>query len=229
MRYSEIIKNTVRKLRAKGISLRQIAKKTDVPVTTIRLWTKDIKLSIKQADDLKIKVQLALQTGRIRSQKIQKELKNIKEKELLEKGILEIGKLSIKEQFIAGVALYWAEGFKNIHEHRLGFCNSDPNMIRFYVHWLEKCIGIKKEELVMRLTLNKIYKDKTEEIEKYWANKIGISLNQFTKPFYQESKWKRQYNTNNYHGVLRIHVKESLDCLLKMKGWIEGIKSNLPG
>ena len=50
-------------------------------------------------------------------------------------------------------------------------------------------------------------------------------MNRFTKTFYQNTAWKKQYNTDNYHGVLRIHVKDSLNCLLTMRGWIQGMKS----
>jgi hypothetical protein len=58
--------------------------------------------------------------------------------------------------------------FKNKHEHRLGFCNSDPDMIKFYLYWLNNSLGIKKENLVARLTLNVSYQNQVKEIEQYW-------------------------------------------------------------
>jgi hypothetical protein len=125
---------------------------------------------------------------------------------------------------MAGIALYWGEGFKNKHEHRLGFCNSDPEMIKFYIKWLEKSFSVKKDSIIARLTLNESYKEKTEKIENYWGKVTGISKSQFTKTFYQKTKWKKQYKENNYHGVLRIHVKDSLDLLLLMRGFIERMK-----
>jgi hypothetical protein len=224
MRYSQIIKDKVRHLRKRGFSLGQIFKETAVPRTTIRTWIKDIVLSEDQELSLRIRIQKALQKGRIRFQKLQKNKKLKNEKSLMESGINEIGELNPRDFLIAGASLYWAEGFKNKHEHRLGFCNSDPDMVRFYIHWLEKYLGINKDRLVARLTLNYLYKDKINEMQDFWAQTIGIPLSQFTKPFFQTSKWKKQYNTINYHGVLRIHIKESLDLLLKMKGWIKGLK-----
>jgi len=224
VQYSQDIKNKVRHLRQKGFSLGQIFQNTGVPRTTIRTWIRDIILSKNQALVLKNRVQKSLQKGRVRFQTVQKEKRQKNEKELLEIGLKEIGKLSPRDFLIAGVSLYWAEGFKNRHEHRLGFCNSDPAMIKFYIYWLEKYLGVDKSQLVARLTLNCLYEDKINEIQGFWARTIGIPLDQFTKPFFQTSKWKKQYNTVNYHGVLRIHVRESLDRLLKMKGWIEGLK-----
>jgi hypothetical protein len=224
VRYNQKIKEKVRHLRQKGFSLGQILKDTNVPRTTIRTWIKDIVLSKDQELALKNRVQNALQNGRIKSQAINKHKRLRNEERLMKIGINEIGKLSSRDFLIAGASLYWGEGFKNIHEHRLGFCNSDPYMIRFYIHWLERYLGISKSQLVVRLTLNYLYKDKINDMQSYWAKMTGISLSQFNKPFFQTSKWKKQYNRGNYHGVLRIHVKESLNRLLKMRGWIEGLK-----
>lgn len=227
--YSQDIKNKIRLMRLAGLSLGQIQKKVNIPKTTIYLWVSKVDISSGQREAIRQNALKALQDGRVRAQKNRKEKAQLKEKEFVEKGINKIGELSYKELFIAGIALYWGEGFKNVHERRLGFCNSDPNMLRFYVHWLEKCIGINRRELVARLTLNRAYREKTKEIEKYWSDIIGIPLNQFTKPFYQNSLWKKHFNDSNYHGVLRIHVKNSLEHLLEMKGWLEGLKLSLPG
>ena len=226
MRYQAEIKESVRRLRRKGYSLHQIKENTSVPITTIRTWIQDIALSDEQKEQLTRKIQNALQKGRIKAQSLFRAQRMRKEKELKEKGEKEINSLTINEFFIAGIALYWAEGFKNKHEHRLGFCNSDPEMISFYIEWLEKTLGINREDLILRLTLNVFYKERTKEIESYWSKVLRISLGQFTKPFYQNTAWRKQYkNKGEYHGVLRIHVKDSLNHLLKMRGWIEGIKS----
>ncbi|MDO8621064.1 MAG: hypothetical protein Q7R31_02175 [Candidatus Levybacteria bacterium] len=227
MVHAKAVKDRVRKLREKGFSLNQIFQEAKVPKTTIRTWITDIVLSKEHRDVLRTRTQNALQKGRIKFQRSKKEERLTKERVFFETSRLEVGKLSKRELFLSGIALYWAEGFKNKHEHRLGFCNSDPSMIRFYIHWLQQCIGLKKNQLVVRLTLNQLYESKTNEIQSYWSKTLGIPSSQFTKPFYQNSKWKKQYNIDNYHGVLRVHVKESLDYLLKMKGWIEGLRLNV--
>lgn len=226
---NKLVKEKVRTLRLKGLSFGQIQLETGLSKSTISLWTKDIVLSPEQRTALINRAQKALQEGRLKAQTAVKAKKVKQEKFFLEKGVNEVGELTSREIFLSGIALYWAEGFKNKHEHRLGFCNSDPAMVRFYVNWLEKSLGLSKKDLVARLTLNKSYEYKAEEIEGYWSKAIGIPLSQFTKPFYQNSVWKKQYNNNNYYGVLRIHVKNSLSFLLKMRGWIEGLKLNMPG
>lgn len=224
MRYGQDIKDRVRLLRRKGNSLLEISLQTKVPITTICTWISDIKLSIAQHERLRAKTQSALQAGRVQMQQKNREARIALSDALLQEGRKEIGALNARELFLIGAALYWAEGFKTLHERRLGFCNSDPTMIKFYLNWLEKTLGVKKKDVVMRLTLNMSYKEKTYEIQEYWATLLGFSLKQFTKPFYQQTQWKKQYNTNNYHGVLRVHVNSSLNHLLKMRGWIEGLR-----
>ena len=225
MRYRKSIKEKVRKLRTSGLGLNQISKTASVPKSTIRLWISDIKLSPEQKLKLKNKALVALQKGRLTAQKINLQKRINKEESLLAKGTADIGKLSKKELFVAGVALYWAEGFKNKHEKRLGFCNSDPEMILFYLKWLKQ-LGIDINNITARVSLNASFKDQELSICKYWSRLTHIPLNQFTKTFYQQTAWKKQYQNNgNYHGVLRIHVKESLEQLLIMKGWILGLKT----
>ncbi|HXS14754.1 MAG TPA: hypothetical protein VN711_01385 [Candidatus Saccharimonadales bacterium] len=235
MRHPSSIKKQVRELRSKGYSLNQIYDETNIPKTTIRLWIRDILLSKEQREILQNRTQRALQRGRIHAQALKKRMKEVREENHFHKGLGDIKRLSQRELLVAGIALYWGEGFKNGHEHRLGFCNSDPDMMQFYILWLERSLGITKNDLIARLTLNSSYKVKTKEIEEYWANITKIPLSQFTKPFYQHSQWKKQYKTDKYHGVLRIHVKNSLDYLWQMRGWIEGMKhvkisnTDLPG
>lgn len=227
MLHAQSIKDHVRELRRGGLSLNQISEKTLIPRTTICTWITDIKLTEKQSSNLRDRVLKALQIGRIKAQEINRNEKARREEELLLKGTREVKRLSQRELFLIGIALYWAEGFKNKHEHRLGFCNSDPTMIKFYIKWLEKCLQVKKNNIVLRVTLNEAYKDKINEFQTYWSETTGVPLQQFTKPFYQSAKWKRTYNSGTYHGVLRIHVKDSLDHLLKMRGWIEGLRANV--
>ncbi len=229
MRHTEATRKKVHQMRLRGMSLDQICIETKVPRTTVMSWIANLTLSNEQILALKKRTLDALQEGRIRTQGLKKKERLEKEYDLLLKGEKEIGQLGKREIFIAGIALYWAEGFKNKHEHRLGFCNSDPNMVRFYLHWLEKVLGVKKDDMIARLTLNASYKEKAGDIEKYWSELTGIPSRQFTKAFYQNTKWKKQFDNENYFGVLRIHVKNSLEYLMKMRGWIQGLKANLPG
>jgi hypothetical protein len=220
MGYRKILKEKVVHLRHSGFTLNAIVKQTSLPKTTVYDWIKAIPLSEVQRNSIKKRTLDALQAGRIRVQDENK----LKLKKIEEDGRQEIGILTKRELLIAGTALYWAEGFKNKHEHRLGFCNSDPDMIRFYLRWLKDCLNVNKEDISFRVTINTSYKERIDEIEQYWSQVCVVSLEQFTKPFYQTTIWKKMYVDSNYYGVLRIHVKKSLKYLHYMRGLIQGLK-----
>jgi transposase len=53
----------------------------------------------------------------------------------------EIGILTARELFVAGVGLYWAEGAKDkpySRRENVTFVNSDPGVIRLYLAWLHR-------------------------------------------------------------------------------------------
>lgn len=224
MRYQTSTKEEVLTLRKKGLSLLEISGQTKIPLATIALWTKDISLSQEQKNYLYKRGQVALQNGRRESQLIKQKKQAVILQNEYQKGLRQIQELTNKDYFYAGIALYWGEGFKNKYEHRLGFCNSDVGMLLFYIRWLEKYCMITKDRLVLRLSINNSYKKRDKEIKQYWSEALGISLEQFTKTFYQQTKWKKEYSNSDYYGVVRIHVKDSLLLLWKMKGWLEGLK-----
>lgn len=167
-----------------------------------------------------------LQTGRQRYQQKRTELVKEKEKRLIQEGIDEVGSLSKRDLFLSGIALYWAEGFKHPKESRLGFATSDPAMAKFYVLWIQRCLKTPKASLALRVTVNISHQHRIHHIERYWSDALSIPKTQFTRPFFQRTKWKKRFdNERTYAGVIRIHVSKSLDVLRKMRGWIEGIKS----
>jgi len=167
-----------------------------------------------------------LQAGRKQYQQKRTALVRQKTKLLLESGTRDIGRLSKRELFLAGVILYWAEGFKHPKESGLGLATSDPAMAKFYMHWLKNCLGVSSDSLRFRVTANISHKYRISDIQDFWGDYLAVSRESFTKPFFQRIVQKKHFaNHQNYHGVIRIHVSKSLDMLRKMRGWLEGIKN----
>jgi len=165
-----------------------------------------------------------LQAGRKRYQTKRTKERVRWEKKLFKEGFGEIKKLNKRELFLCGVMLYWAEGFKHKDESGLGLATSDPRMAKFYLKWLEKCLGIGKDQLILKVTANESHQYRIDRIESFWSKELKVSKSNFRKPFYQKTKWKKNYkNKNEYYGVIRIRVRRSLDMLRKMRGWLEGI------
>ncbi len=222
------LKFKARQLRAEGESIKVIAKKLSVSSGSVSLWCKNVKLSPAQIKELERRAHDPKYGKRLQNSLRQQKIRIEKTKKLFRKGIQEVGSLTKRELFIAGIALYWAEGFKS--DSQAGFCNSDPNMVQFFIDWLKKCFNYKNEDLRLRVGLNEGFRNQTKFIENFWSRRTGISKEQFQKPFYQKVKWQKRYeHPENYHGVLRIRVRKSTDFLRKIRGFIEGLNLNLAG
>jgi hypothetical protein len=101
-------------------------------------------------------------------------------------------------------------------------------MIKLFIKWLTKFLNVSKQELTFCVTANAAHADRINEIEAYWAKIAGVTRKQFTKPFFQQVKWEKQYERpNEYYGVLRVRVIKSLDILREVNGFIEGLKKNV--
>ncbi len=212
-----------RQLRKMGMGIKTIASQLHVSSSTVSLWCRDIPLTSAQIRELEKRAHDPYYGRRLSYVLKQQKIRREKIQRFLEEGKRETQRISKKELFFAGVALYWAEGFKK--DNQVGFANSDPTMINFFITWLQVCCDISKNRLRMRLGVNEQYKEKIDQIELFWSHALEISRNQFQKAFIQKVQWKKLYDhPEDYHGVLRIRVSKSTDLLRKIHGWIEGLR-----
>ena len=215
-----------RRLRKTGKSIKKIAKQLGVSVGSISSWCRDIELSPSQKKVLDANARTPYYAGRGVYLKKLKAKTDSKIKKLQRVGIKKIGKLSKRELFLTGAALYWAEGFKKDTQAGLG--SLDPEMIKYFVGWLKNCFGYQTNDLIFRVTVNIGHKVRIGEIEEYWSKLLSVPLDQFQKPFFQNVKWKKTYEKpSEYHGVLRIKVRKSIDFLREINGFIKGLKLNI--
>lgn len=212
-----------RKLRKKGVSIKDIARKLQVSTSSVSLWCRDVILTSDQIREFERRARDPNYGRRLQYALSQQKKREEKTRRLLNEGIKEIGLLSKRELFLVGVALYWAEGFKK--DSRVGFASLDPEMIKLFITWLTRCCGFSTSDLTLSVTANISHEHRIGAIQKYWSEVTGVPLQSFNKPFFQKVKWKKKYDKpEEYYGVLRIRVKKSKDFLRKIDGWIEGIK-----
>jgi transcriptional regulator with XRE-family HTH domain len=218
-----IEKAKARKLRKKGQSIKEISKKLSVSVSSVSNWCRDIELTNDQLRKLKDNARNPYYGKRLDYIKKQKQIKNEKINRLLKEGIKDISIATRRELFLVGVALYWAEGFKK--DSQAGFASSDPAMMKIFLLWLFKCCNYHVKDLSFRVTLNISHRYRVEKVQKYWCDVLNVSSDNFQKPYFQKTKWKKVYeNPDDYYGVLRVKVRKSTDFLRKIHGWIEGLK-----
>ncbi|KKT40850.1 MAG: hypothetical protein UW30_C0017G0020 [Candidatus Giovannonibacteria bacterium GW2011_GWA2_44_13b] len=149
-------------------------------------------------------------------------------KQLFSQGAKEIRRLSPREAFLIGIALYWAEGYRKGNDE-FGFTNSDPKMIKFIVNWLQNSCAVSADRIRLRICINNVHKNRLKLIQKFWFDITKMPANQFSRPTLINIKNKKAYkNHNEYFGTLRIKISKGTNFRRKLLGWIEGIAKNSP-
>ena len=163
-----------------------------------RLYLKD-KLSMKQIAE-KFKVGIDAVVYFMRKYRI-------KRRSLLEASAITFKnkKLSFHEQNklsfnqgklkIAGLVLYWGEGYKTTKSKGIDFANSDPEMVSIFIKFLRNLYRV--DEKRFRVLLYCYANQDVKSLIKFWSKLTSISKKQFTKPYvrkdFREGARKMKY------------------------------------
>ena len=88
---------------------------------------------------------------------------------------------------IIGVILWWTEGTKsrkdkrwtNTWNYTVDLTNTNPDIIKLFLEFLRKDIGIHEPRLKLQLQIHE--GDNQEDLEAYWARVTQIPTDRFTK------------------------------------------------
>lgn len=88
---------------------------------------------------------------------------------------------------IVGIVLWWAEGtksrqdmrWKNSWTYHVDVTNTDQKIIKIFLDFLRKDIGIDENRLKLQLHIHE--GDNQEELETYWSKATKIPKSRFTK------------------------------------------------
>jgi hypothetical protein len=210
-------------LRRKGLSYKEILHYISVSKDTISRWCRDIPLSeIQQKRLLNKKLEGSLKGSIIGAKKQQAE-RIKKTNELLLKGRKEVQKLTKREQFIVGVALYCAEGTK--FDGKCEFTNANPKLIVFMMEWFKSFCKVPLDKLRGAIWLHEGSDE--QKARQYWSELTGIPLSQFHKTYRAVNKTNSRKIRKNIHshGVFSIRFAD-VNIHRKMIGWISGILEN---
>jgi predicted DNA-binding protein YlxM (UPF0122 family) len=128
-------------------------------------------------------------------------------------------KLSILEKRLklAGVMLYWCEGWKGSKGHeRIDFVNSDPAMIDIFMRFLRNICGVKESKL--RALLYCYSNQNIRSLIKFWSKITQIPIDQFTKPYIRMDFDVHKQNKMPY-GLVHIRYTDKKLFLL-IKYWL---------
>jgi len=215
------LKLKARGLRSKGLSIKDIEKRLKVSRSSVSVWVRDVVLSKKQIK----KLYANKKTGSLKGSYVASRNKIKKTKELTEKSIVEgkkdIGKFSVRERFIIGVAMYFAEGTKSLGN--VSFSNSDPRAISFMANWFRKICKVPEEKFRCYLYIH----DNLDErrAKEYWSDLIGVPLEKFKKSYIVKNNTKRLRKVKHIYGVLRLTISDA-NLSRRISGWIIALFKN---
>lgn len=214
------LKNTAIELRKRGLTYSEILAKIPVAKSTLSIWLRSVSLAKRQQQRLTEKKWEAIRKGGA----AKKQIKLDKIAKIHQESALEIKYISDRDLFMLGIALYWAEGSKEKEYSSTGikFINSDVAMIKIFILWLRKFLAVRPADLIYELYIHRTAA--VAEAILFWSRQINIPGAQIRVYFKSaNTKSKRKNIGDNYHGLLRVNVRKSLDLNRKIAGWINGL------
>lgn len=211
-------------LRKQGFSYSEILKRIPVAKSSLSLWLRSVGLSKKQNQRLTEKKLAAALRGAMKK----KEDRILRTKIIKEAAEKEIGKLTERERWLIGIALYWAEGSKERDTSMstgIRFNNSDPSMIKLFLKWLRDIMKISEEDIKYDIYIHENSKNKIKDVVRFWANITSSPKEKFKYIYLKKNKIKtnRKNMKDKYFGLLRVAVRKSSSLNRKISGWVEGI------
>lgn len=209
-------------LRKKGYSYNQILKEIRVSKDSLNRWCSDIKLTRSQYAKITKRVTDGGNRGRLKGSKTMhlRRLEEIKTMKIL--GLKEVGRMTKRERFIAGVSLYLGEGNKN--DQIVGFSNANPMIIKFIMDWFREFCEIPEERYIGQIW---IHDDKNElQARRYWSKLTKINIQKFNKSYISKNIKSKKVRKNIHNfGVISIRVPMAR-VQRRILGWMDGILSN---
>lgn len=207
-------------LRKKGLSYRQILLQIPVSKDTISRWCRDIILTRGQKKRLLENKQYGQRIGSQIAAENKRQRRLLRTQEIFEKSKNELGELTKRDRFLAGIAFYSGEGNKT--DGKGGFANSDPKIIKFMMRWFKEFCKVPLSRFRGAIWIHEELD--AEESKRYWSKLTGIPKNQFFKTYIAENKTKSKKIRKKIHqyGVFSINFSDS-DKQRQIMGWISAL------
>ena len=210
-------------LRVDGLSIPHIACELGIARSSVWLLTRHIRPTAGEDSAARRK-----EAGRAYWRKENQRRALVRQK-ASDQAASRVGALTERELLLLGAVAYWAEGTKAKpwrQQERLSFTNSDPNMIKLFLAWLN-LVGVDGERLSFRVHIHE-----SADIGgalRYWAAIAGVPDGTFAKTTVKRHKpAMHRHNVGDpYRGCLVIRVRRSADEYRLAEGLRAGIVSSL--
>ena len=105
---------------------------------------------------------------------------------------------------------------------RVTFSNSDPELISFFLLFLDTA-GVPRSDLAFQLQIHETAD--VESAERFWLRVTRARAGQFRKTYLKQHNplTTRKNTGEDYHGCLRVDVKQSCELYRKIEGWSSAV------
>ncbi|MER6268716.1 hypothetical protein ACWCYL_09290 [Streptomyces sp. 900105755] len=213
------LREKARELRLQGWTYNQIQAELGCSKSSVSLWVRDLPHPEPKCTPEEQRARMNAGLARFRA------ARDLERTATKQEAAAAIGDLSDRELFIAGVALYWAEGSKDKPYRRtevLQFINSDPNVIKLFLGWLD-LLEVTRDRLTLRVSIHETAD--VQAAEEFWADVTGVEASAFSRATLKKHSPRtvRKNTGDSYHGCLVIYVRQSADLYRRMEGAWYGI------
>jgi transcriptional regulator with XRE-family HTH domain len=215
------LRATAVELRLRGWTYSEIARELEVSKASLSPWLRDVLVDAVALERLNV----ARDAGQKKGAAARRSMREAREAEIKSMAQAEMPRHLVgAELFMVGLALYWAEGAKAKPWNPsagVAFINSDPDVIRVFLAWLE-LLGVERTELIFRVAIHR--DGDARAAERFWAEVVGISVSDLQRTTFKEhERTTRRLPTADYVGCLRVDVRRSTDFNRQIAGWWQGL------
>jgi hypothetical protein len=221
---------TAYKLRASGRSYNEIVKLLGIPKSTLSTWFTGLVLSDEAKTRINKKGCQKAISALIKRNIAQTHEAEKRANQIRASAKSDIGTISLRDLFLVGVALYWAEGYKKPimrggkirTSHYIGFTNSDPKLICLFLRFIREICEVPEERIKANL---RIFEHQNEAyLLDFWQKISKIPTSRFGKVYKGisiSSQRKKPYNTLP-HGTFQVRIGDTA-LYHRIMGWIDGL------
>ncbi len=175
MKYEK--RQEARFLREQGYSYTEIKLKLNVSKSSISYWVRDIRLTEFQKNNIlnRTKDKCSRNIEKLAIDRADRYLK-------IRESYQNEGRKLVKncnKKFIAGIMLYWAEGWKN--RSCLNLANSDPELVKLFLNFVRENFKPKEEKIKLKIRWFSDNGLSFDEIKKFWLDKLCLTESSLNK------------------------------------------------
>lgn len=228
-RAKDALREQARDMRRAGVMYDEIAEALGVSKSTVSLWVRDLpKPPPRYSPEARRRHLAEIGARACRERAAQAAAQRARAKAEAQR---QIGRLSDRELFLVGCALYWAEGAKDKpwrRQERAIFVNSDPNVVAVHLAWLD-LLGVERSRLAFRVQIHE--SADIQGAQRFWADLVGVPVSELKRPTLKSHKATvgRSNVGDGYRGCLRVEVRASADLYRRIEGWWYGIVGGVSG